>query len=236
MILNFTRRLLPFFRQTNHTPNIITTYSVIFKVISLVCLWYRKAAFFALSFLIAYVFDCMDGQYARTYQMTSEFGDLYDHVSDLLVIVGLITARMGSFLFTQNPDKRGEGSHGGSPIMALQYRIPLWWVGVYFVFVAMLTMHAGCQQKNQCKKDESNSTETLDVLHWACPNAKWVKYTRWGGFGTFILIHRKKKKKEWVLVPFFPGMDNNMGGFCHSTKPNKKGLIILSASKSMCAD
>ena len=36
-------------------------------------------------------FDCLDGTMARKYDMSTEFGDIYDHISDLMYAIALIT-------------------------------------------------------------------------------------------------------------------------------------------------
>ena len=36
-------------------------------------------------YLIRYLFDCIDGYYARKYNMTTIFGDWYDHISELII-------------------------------------------------------------------------------------------------------------------------------------------------------
>lgn len=79
---------LPTFREWNHTPNMLTTYSFATGVLAVGALMANHVAVFALLFLVSYVFDCMDGQMARRYHMTSRFGDLYDHVTDIVVVVG----------------------------------------------------------------------------------------------------------------------------------------------------
>ena len=45
----------------------------------------------ALFHFFSFVFDCTDGQYARKYNMVSKFGDYYDHVTDILGFIGLLT-------------------------------------------------------------------------------------------------------------------------------------------------
>ena len=32
---------------------------------------------------VGYFFDCMDGHFARKYNMVTEFGDMYDYITDL---------------------------------------------------------------------------------------------------------------------------------------------------------
>ena len=39
---------------------------------------------------LEHVFDCWDGYMARTYNMTSKFGDLYDHISDVTIGLSLV--------------------------------------------------------------------------------------------------------------------------------------------------
>ena len=41
----------------------------------------------AILYYIGYFFDCMDGNYARTYKMTSNFGDKYDHSFSALKVL-----------------------------------------------------------------------------------------------------------------------------------------------------
>jgi len=82
--------LNPIFKSINFTPNHITTLSLIFGLITLYLLWKKNSILAGLSYFISYFFDCQDGNYARTYKMYSEFGSLYDHISDAVIIIGLI--------------------------------------------------------------------------------------------------------------------------------------------------
>jgi phosphatidylglycerophosphate synthase len=82
--------LNPIFKSINFTPNHITTLSLIFGLITLYLLWKKHNILAGVSYFISYFFDCQDGNYARTYKMYSEFGSLYDHISDAVIIIGLI--------------------------------------------------------------------------------------------------------------------------------------------------
>ena len=82
--ITIAEKLNPLFKKLNFTPNGITTLSVIFKLITLYSFYYNKYYISAISLLLAYLFDCCDGSYARKYNMESVFGDLYDHINDLL--------------------------------------------------------------------------------------------------------------------------------------------------------
>ena len=82
--------LNPIFKSINFTPNHITTLSLIFGLITLYLLWKKYFVLAGTSYFISYFFDCQDGNYARTYKMYSDFGSLYDHISDAVIIIGLI--------------------------------------------------------------------------------------------------------------------------------------------------
>ena len=53
-------------------------------------MWKKHCTLAGVSYFISYFFDCQDGNYARTYKMYSDFGSLYDHISDAVIIIGLI--------------------------------------------------------------------------------------------------------------------------------------------------
>ena len=81
--------ILPTLKVLNFTPNILTTISLIFGLLSVYCLFREDKKCFAIFYLVSYFFDCVDGMMARKYNMVSRFGDIYDHTKDCLVF-GLI--------------------------------------------------------------------------------------------------------------------------------------------------
>ena len=83
IIIDFAEKINPIFKKFNFTPNMLTTLSLIFGILSpyfIYIKYYNLAAFF---YLLSYMFDCFDGNYARKYNMVTDFGDLYDHIGDL---------------------------------------------------------------------------------------------------------------------------------------------------------
>ena len=67
------------------SPNIITTFRNAVLLNMCYKIFYKKD----FKNLGIYVFligllDCVDGEYARKYNMISKFGDQYDHISDLV--------------------------------------------------------------------------------------------------------------------------------------------------------
>ena len=153
----------PFFKATGHTPNILTTYSFVCGLLSVYFLYKRKLPLFSLLFIVSYFFDCCDGSFARRYRMESRFGDLYDHITDVVVFLLLLL------------------------VVALLYRkvVDLFAVLVFAFFGGMMLVHFGCQQKN-CNNCEGK--ELLDNLKILCPNARSIWWSRFFGSGTFILV------------------------------------------------
>ena len=79
------------------TPNMITTLGNVCTLIFIYFFIQKRFYLSALFFFLSYMFDCLDGYLARSYNMTTEFGDLYDHTSDLLKTLSYIY-----LLFTTN--------------------------------------------------------------------------------------------------------------------------------------
>ncbi len=101
VLLVLSSKLLPVLHETGHFPNVITTYSFLAGICFLYCLWNDRLAAFTVLFQLSYFFDCMDGQMARHYNQTSQFGDLYDHTSDVLcwmVFIGIIWVKYRTVL------------------------------------------------------------------------------------------------------------------------------------------
>jgi phosphatidylglycerophosphate synthase len=79
--------MCPYAKKYDLTPNILTTISLIFCGISVLLLLNKKYLLASFMYLISYYFDCMDGHFARKYNMVTKFGDYYDHVADLIKVL-----------------------------------------------------------------------------------------------------------------------------------------------------
>ena len=88
-ILKIVDPLCPLFKALHFTPNGITTISLVFGLLSAYLLYKGHPYLFGITFFISYFFDCMDGYYARKYNMVTRFGDIYDHVKDIVVTGGM---------------------------------------------------------------------------------------------------------------------------------------------------
>lgn len=72
----------PYLNKINITPNIITTFSLLFTLMSVNYLYNSEKYLAAFFWFLGYYFDCLDGGMARMYNMETKFGDWYDHITD----------------------------------------------------------------------------------------------------------------------------------------------------------
>jgi phosphatidylglycerophosphate synthase len=77
----------PVFKSMGATPNILTGISGVFGLLAVYFVYKSNYAIGALMFLLSYIFDCFDGNFARTYNMVTPFGDWFDHVKDNVIIM-----------------------------------------------------------------------------------------------------------------------------------------------------
>lgn len=168
-LLALANRTLPFFRSTKHTPNLITSYALICTIFSLVSLHKNRPMLFGVYFILGYFLDCVDGLYARKYNLSSKFGDVFEHSRD---IIGGLTTFYAVYS---------------------KYRpIPVWYLCVVSSLLVLSGVHIGCQQRFQqsLSTSQSRERELIDLFTVLCPTnkpKKWLKWTRWFGTGTFTL-------------------------------------------------
>jgi phosphatidylglycerophosphate synthase len=152
----------PALRSTGHTPNVITTYSFVCGLASVYALYRGRVPAFAVLFLLSYFFDCVDGQYARAYGMTTEWGDWYDHATDVVVLALLAV------------------------VVTVRYRAaltPAYGVAAAAV-VALMLVNFGCQQRAYAGQ---RPPETLDAVRGLCPSDGMLPWTRFFGSGTAVV-------------------------------------------------
>lgn len=158
--------LCPFFKKLDFTPNGLTTVSLILGILSLYFLWKYNMVGFAIFYYLSYLFDCMDGHYARKYQLVSKGGDMYDHIKDVSVNLCLIYIVWSRYK-TDNK----------TTLIALITII---------IFFTLMCAHLGCQERIY-PKDESG---TLNFSRSMCVGndaTKTIKLTRYFGCGTWCI-------------------------------------------------
>jgi phosphatidylglycerophosphate synthase len=174
----------PFFKRLGLTPNFITTLSVI---ASFFAIWnvYKNGpkTEFVLWSLLAYFFDCLDGHFARRYDMCTKFGDYYDHVSDWLYFIGLFYVAFWV---------KGLNSFGRQHKFIVYAAIVISALGMMF-HMGLQEMVFGAQQaiKGLAHKTKTDSP-TLNIFtrfsELLCQGSaeECIKISRWLGVGTFI--------------------------------------------------
>lgn len=161
----------PYLKSIGMTPNMITTLGLISALISIYAFWYGKYKSSAIFFFLSYFFDCVDGNFARKYNMITDFGDYYDHTVDIFKSV-IIYALLFCNLYTIN-------------------QIP-----IIILLVILLTaqlIHFGCQEKYVEKTNNTISSYTLKPLKRLCYSSlnnleKTMGITRYIGGGTVVLV------------------------------------------------
>jgi hypothetical protein len=168
ILLIIIEKVHPYFHKLGFTPNILTTFSLLF--------WLGGLYFFVKNgkyyeyytvglLFISYFFDCFDGHFARTYNMTTKFGDYYDHISDVLKKLLLLY-----FIIT---------IYGIKSLFLLL---------ILSIFMILFCVHLSCQELWS-----GSTSDTLSLLNFLCiANKKNVKnimhITKYVGCGTFHLV------------------------------------------------
>jgi phosphatidylglycerophosphate synthase len=166
ILISIVDKIQPTFYKIGFTPNMITTLSLLICGISIYYFYEKQYVKSALFFGIAYFFDCMDGHYARTYNMVTDFGDYYDHVGDILKHALLFYA-----MYEVNKGK-------------LLELTPIIVIGTILTFI-----HLSCQELYYNKEESS----TLGLLSYICPANKnnveeYMEITRYFGSGLYTLL------------------------------------------------
>ena len=168
VLYDISAELLPTFHSLNFTPNGITTLSLLSGLGACCYLYNKQFIPFAILYTLSYLFDCMDGAYARKYNMVTEFGDLYDHVKDwtvFAIIFYILTSKYGLF------------NHKKLLLFSL-------------VMTYMTAVQVGCQEKLYEKEESA----TLNFTKSLCPAQtreeleQLMPYTRFFGLGSYFLL------------------------------------------------
>lgn len=164
---NIMEPVNPYLHELNFTPNMLTTFSLIFEVMFIYYYCCKRYTLAALCFWLGYLFDCFDGNYARTYKMETDFGDKYDHFTDLFTVISYV------YLVLTNSDIRKE-----SKVMFC----------VVNIFLAIL-----CHQHMSCQDSYCNNNNTCETSsffsHKKCLDHNKMRYTKFFGSGTLALFN-----------------------------------------------
>jgi phosphatidylglycerophosphate synthase len=166
-LLKFIDTHLHIYRELNLTPNIITTFSLITGFASGYMIYKKNYKIAGLLFFLAYYFDCVDGKFARKYNMITKFGDYYDHFSDVFKFILVIY-----LLYKDNIKKFGR-------------------IGIIIILLIILSIYQlSCQQSIYEDKDKESESPTLDYFKPSKESCLVNIYdTKYFGCGTaFVFI------------------------------------------------
>lgn len=149
------------YKKFNMTANDITSLSLFFGILCAYYIYKGNNTLAVITFILSHYYDCMDGNYARKYNQVSNFGDYYDHISDLFKLV-----LIGFALYKRNPTK-------------FKYVLI-----ILIPFYLLTVAHLGCQER----MSGFNDNHMLDNLEILCPNDDLIYYSRYFGCGTFMFV------------------------------------------------
>ncbi len=173
-LYNFINTHLHLYYNIGFTPNIVTTFSILFGILASHQIMIKQFKTGALFTFIAYYLDCVDGKLARRYNMITKFGDIYDHVGDIFKIIIITSA-----LFLSNTKKTTTKQ---------------WiYIGVFLSFTMIQCVHLGYQEAIYNKSDESLIlTMWRKLVEFDKTPEKTIHYTKYFGCGTwnicFVLL------------------------------------------------
>ena len=163
----------PFLYNYGFTPNLITTISFMFGLLSIFFYINKQYLITGIIFFISYIFDCIDGNFARQYKMETNFGDLYDHITDYIVIIGIF------IVILYNPNTNN------------YYK----YIGVAFLLSLLygLAIHMLYQEKYYNQIKNSNESSMMDtylsyLLSEKSYDFEKMRLTKYFGCGTWYSL------------------------------------------------
>jgi phosphatidylglycerophosphate synthase len=167
-LLKFIDTHLHFYYHLGLTPNMITTFSILFGLLSAQQILKGHFKLSALLMLIAYYFDCVDGKLARKYNMVTTFGDYYDHIGDILKFIVILVAL---FIRTKKTSQKQ------------------WiYISIILVLVFLQCIHFGYQETIYNKQEESPFLNIWrSMVAFDTTPEKTIQYSKYVGCGTCYL-------------------------------------------------
>jgi phosphatidylglycerophosphate synthase len=159
----------PHFKAAGMTPNMITTISLAFGLLA--CYLYYKSYYIsaALSYIVSYFFDVMDGYFARIYNMGSVFGSYYDSISDNVVVLLLF------ILFYKKTS------------ISLPAKLTI--ILILAIYAVGTAYQMSCQEKYVKKTNEKHLSDGLAFLDKIkCSDFENMRYSRFFGTGVSTLV------------------------------------------------
>lgn len=149
----------PILKSTNHTANLISTYGCIFMIGALYNLYNDNIFRFSTYFWISYVLDCLDGYYARRYNMVTKFGDIFEHVRDVLSLLFIVC------------------------ICCYKYHVNMQVIMITLIACGLTCINVACVQNRFVDRSYD---ETLDIFKCVCFHNRLHDISMYYGVGMFM--------------------------------------------------
>ena len=173
ILVGLADKLCPLLYRLDITPNTVTVLSAISIFVAVYHLIHDRIVAFGCFYALSYWLDCLDGHYARTYGLTTKFGDYLDHITDLVGMVAIVS------------------------VVVLKYRdyitFPILFIFACLIYV--LAVMFGCQERYST---HNNNSESLDWLKKLCPAdhtpsslegcIEWLRFFGAGSFNIFVFL------------------------------------------------
>lgn len=159
----------PILYKLGIVPNMITGLGVIIRLITLHYLSIGNKELFLIGSIFTYFLDCLDGNYARRYNMCTVIGDYFDHFSDLF-FHGIILY----FLFFKT--RLRESSNF------------FYWFIIVFLLAVLLCWHLGHQENHYPSGEQESYTLSFLKFFSSIDNKHHIQISRFFGCGTFAIL------------------------------------------------
>ena len=145
------------------TPNMLTTIGLISGVVAILLLLKKQYVGAFIMIWVYYFFDCLDGYYARRYNMVTQAGDYYDHIRDILINIPICFIIYKQLKTDEDRAK---------------------FIIIFSVLLVLMLTHFGCQEI--FSRDQENN-RSIHILRSLINEKEYINCTKYFGGGTFIL-------------------------------------------------
>lgn len=146
------------------SPNVITSLSLIVSLYAVYKIFNGFYMIGGILFFFQYFLDCLDGNFARSNNMVTDFGDYYDHISDSVTSIALIAVIL---------------------VLKIKVKTKALFLFSLLIFCILLSVQLDCQEKNSV----AQKSDTLSFFCGGmCSNKNYIYKSRYLGSGTVNLM------------------------------------------------
>lgn len=167
--IDLTEHVKPVCYAHGITPNMVTAVSLAVGLLGCAFILLDARLFAVLCIQAAYFLDCLDGNLARTYNQETDFGDIFDHVCDMIKIYFTFICIIYSIKSSLNL---------------------ILFFGLSAVLGLLMLFHFGCQEKLSGFSKHNKSLAVLKKIpHTSADHLKFSKYFGSGTFINFVCLY-----------------------------------------------